>query len=175
MRCLKAFGERTATSNPDRQTAEIRIRVALIFRFNAFGSAEVARVARHKKGNGQVTPHARRTQQRRQDTRTGPDPRRTARMFPGRRSGRHRGHDKDVTLGVLQHLQRHAAQNHAGNRPLSLRRHDDQIRFHLSGGLEDSACDGRLVAAKDALGPADSGTSDELRQRLPRLARKSSR
>jgi hypothetical protein len=30
---------------PDRQTAEIQIRVALINRFNALGTAEIARVA----------------------------------------------------------------------------------------------------------------------------------
>ena len=45
MRCLKAFGERIAARDPDRQTAEIHIRVALINRFNALGTAEVDRVA----------------------------------------------------------------------------------------------------------------------------------
>jgi hypothetical protein len=30
---------------PDRQTAEIHIRIALINRFNAFGTAEIVRVA----------------------------------------------------------------------------------------------------------------------------------
>ncbi len=45
MRCLKAFGERIAARDPDRQTAEIHIRVALINRFNALGNAEDARVA----------------------------------------------------------------------------------------------------------------------------------
>lgn len=35
MRCLKSFGERIAARDPDRQTAEIHIRVALINRFNA--------------------------------------------------------------------------------------------------------------------------------------------
>jgi hypothetical protein len=44
MRCLKAFGERIAARDPDRQTAEIHIRVALINHFNALGTAEVARV-----------------------------------------------------------------------------------------------------------------------------------
>lgn len=28
MRCLKAFGERIATRDPDRQTAEIQVRIA---------------------------------------------------------------------------------------------------------------------------------------------------
>lgn len=45
MRCLKAFGERIAARDPDRQTAEIHIRVALVNRFNALGTAHVVRVA----------------------------------------------------------------------------------------------------------------------------------
>jgi IS5 family transposase len=45
MRCLKAFGDRIAARDPDRQTAEIQIRVALINRFNALGTADVVRVA----------------------------------------------------------------------------------------------------------------------------------
>ena len=45
MRCLKAFGERIAAREPDRQTAEIHIRIALMNRFNAFGTAEIVRVA----------------------------------------------------------------------------------------------------------------------------------
>ena len=45
MRCLKAFGERIAARDPDRQTAEIHIRVALINRFNALGTADVVRMA----------------------------------------------------------------------------------------------------------------------------------
>jgi len=45
MRCLKAFGERIASRDPDRQTAEIQIRVALMNRFNALGTAEIERVA----------------------------------------------------------------------------------------------------------------------------------
>ena len=45
MRCLKAFGERIAARDPDRQTAEIQIRIALINRFNALGTAEIVRVA----------------------------------------------------------------------------------------------------------------------------------
>ena len=45
MRCLKSFGERIAARDPDRQTAEIQIRVALINRFNALGAAEIVRVA----------------------------------------------------------------------------------------------------------------------------------
>ena len=42
---LKAFGERIAARDPDRQTAEIQIRIALINRFNALGTAEIIRVA----------------------------------------------------------------------------------------------------------------------------------
>ena len=45
MRCLKAFGERIAARHPDSQTAEIQIRVALINRFNALGTAEIVRIA----------------------------------------------------------------------------------------------------------------------------------
>jgi hypothetical protein len=45
MRCLKAFGERIAAKHPDSQTAEIQIRVALINRFNALGTAEIVRLA----------------------------------------------------------------------------------------------------------------------------------
>ncbi len=44
-RCLKAFGERISARDPDRQTAEIHIRIALINRFNALGTAKIARVA----------------------------------------------------------------------------------------------------------------------------------
>ena len=40
-----AFGERIAARDPDRQTAEIQIRIALINRFNALGTAEIVRVA----------------------------------------------------------------------------------------------------------------------------------
>lgn len=45
MRCLKAFGERIAARDPDRQTAEIQIRIALMNRFSALGSADIVRVA----------------------------------------------------------------------------------------------------------------------------------
>lgn len=45
MRCLKSFGERIAARDPDRQTAEIHIRVAIMNRFNALGTAEIVRVA----------------------------------------------------------------------------------------------------------------------------------
>ena len=42
---LKAFADRIAARDPDRQTAEIHIRVALINRFNALGTADVVRAA----------------------------------------------------------------------------------------------------------------------------------
>jgi len=45
MQCLKAFGERIASRGPDRQAAEVQIRVALMNRFNALGTAEIERVA----------------------------------------------------------------------------------------------------------------------------------
>lgn len=54
MRCLTSFGERIATRTPDRQTAEIVIRVALK-RFHALGIAEVFRVACSRRGKGAVT------------------------------------------------------------------------------------------------------------------------
>ena len=41
MRCLKAFGERIASRDPDRQTAEIHIRVARMNCFNVLGTAEI--------------------------------------------------------------------------------------------------------------------------------------
>jgi hypothetical protein len=44
MRCLKAFGERIAARDPDRQTAEVHIRIALMNRFSALGTAESVRV-----------------------------------------------------------------------------------------------------------------------------------
>ena len=45
MRCLKSFGERIAARDPDRQTAETHIRIALMNRFSALGTAEIFRVA----------------------------------------------------------------------------------------------------------------------------------
>ena len=45
MRCLKSFGERIAARDPERQTAEIHIGVALINRFNALGTADIVRAA----------------------------------------------------------------------------------------------------------------------------------
>ena len=45
MRCLKSFGERIAARDPDRQTADIHIRIALMKRFNAPGTAKIVRVA----------------------------------------------------------------------------------------------------------------------------------
>ncbi len=45
MRRLKAFGERIASRDPDRQAAEIHTRVALMNRFSALGRAEIKRVA----------------------------------------------------------------------------------------------------------------------------------
>ena len=41
---MKSFGERVASRDPDKQTAEIHIRVALINCFNALGTAETERV-----------------------------------------------------------------------------------------------------------------------------------
>ncbi|GAA6202460.1 hypothetical protein NBRC116599_36860 [Aquicoccus sp. SU-CL01552] len=44
MRCLSSFGERSGARDSD-QTAEIRIRIALMNRFKALVTAEVVRVA----------------------------------------------------------------------------------------------------------------------------------
>ena len=43
--CLKSYGGRIAAWDPDRQTAEIHIRVADINRFNALGVADVHRMS----------------------------------------------------------------------------------------------------------------------------------
>ena len=45
MRCLKAFGEPIAARVPGRQTAGFHIRIALMNRFNALGTAEMVRMA----------------------------------------------------------------------------------------------------------------------------------
>ena len=45
MRRLKAFGERIASKDPDRQAAEIHTRIALMNRLEALGRAEITRVA----------------------------------------------------------------------------------------------------------------------------------
>ncbi len=44
IRCLKALGGRIAARDPDRQTAEVHIRIALMNRFSALGTAEIVRV-----------------------------------------------------------------------------------------------------------------------------------
>lgn len=45
MGCLKSFGDRIMARDPDRQTAEIHTRIALMNRFTALGTAEITRVA----------------------------------------------------------------------------------------------------------------------------------
>lgn len=52
-RCLKAFGERVAASDPGLRTAEIQIRIALMNRFNAVGAAEIVRVGPRSGGLGE--------------------------------------------------------------------------------------------------------------------------
>ena len=44
MNCLKLFGERIMSRDPDRQTAEIQIRIAIMNRFSALGWAEIKAV-----------------------------------------------------------------------------------------------------------------------------------
>lgn len=43
--CLKLFGERIMSRDPDRQTAEIHIRIAIMNTFSALGRAEIEAVA----------------------------------------------------------------------------------------------------------------------------------
>jgi hypothetical protein len=45
MRCVKLLGERLSARPPNRQTAEIQIRAALLNRFTALGTPETTRVA----------------------------------------------------------------------------------------------------------------------------------
>ena len=45
MLCLKSFGVRIVANDPDRQTAEIHSRIALMNRFSALGRAEIVRAA----------------------------------------------------------------------------------------------------------------------------------
>lgn len=45
MRCLKLLGERLMARTPDRQTAELQIRAAVLNRFTALGTPETTRVA----------------------------------------------------------------------------------------------------------------------------------
>jgi hypothetical protein len=45
MRCVKAFGKCIAARDPDRQSAEIHIRIALMNRFSAHDTADIVRVA----------------------------------------------------------------------------------------------------------------------------------
>jgi hypothetical protein len=45
MNCLKLFGERIMSQDPDRQTAEIQIRIAIMNGFSALGRAEIEPVA----------------------------------------------------------------------------------------------------------------------------------
>ncbi len=44
MNCLKLFGERIMSRDPDRQTAEIQIRIAIMNRFSALDRAEIEAV-----------------------------------------------------------------------------------------------------------------------------------
>lgn len=44
MNCLKLFGERIMSRDPDRQIAEIQIRIAIMNRFSALGGAEIETV-----------------------------------------------------------------------------------------------------------------------------------
>ncbi len=48
MRCVKLLGERLMARTPDRQTAELQIRAALLNRFTALGTPETRHVAQSK-------------------------------------------------------------------------------------------------------------------------------
>ena len=54
MRRLKAFGERIASRDPNRQAAEIHARIALLNRFPALGQAEITRVVRTQGDRGKL-------------------------------------------------------------------------------------------------------------------------
>lgn len=58
MRCLKVFGERINSRGPDRQTAEIHIRIALVNRFSALGTITSVRVDQGpcQKGKSRLRP-----------------------------------------------------------------------------------------------------------------------
>ena len=58
MNCLKLFGERIMSRDPDRQTAEIQIRIAIMNRFAALGRAEIEAVRWRMAGKGAVMPEA---------------------------------------------------------------------------------------------------------------------
>ena len=45
MGCLKGFGDRIMARDPDRQTAELQIRAALLNPFTALGTPKTVRVA----------------------------------------------------------------------------------------------------------------------------------
>ncbi|OLS52568.1 hypothetical protein BV392_11530, partial [Rhodovulum sulfidophilum] len=53
---LKLFGERIMSRDPDRQTAEIQIRIAIMNRFSALGRAEIEAIARKVTGKVIVRP-----------------------------------------------------------------------------------------------------------------------
>ncbi len=45
MNCLKLFGERIMSRNPDRQTAKIQILIGIMKAFSALGTAEIEAIA----------------------------------------------------------------------------------------------------------------------------------
>ena len=64
MRCLKSFGEPIAARDPDRQTAEIHIRLVRIDRLVALGLRQERPRRPNLKGTGNSTPHDAFPQQR---------------------------------------------------------------------------------------------------------------
>ncbi len=58
MRCMKLLGERLTARTPDRQTAELQIRAALLNRFSQLGTPKTRRVAERRQGSGAARPPA---------------------------------------------------------------------------------------------------------------------
>ncbi len=54
MNCLKLFGERIMSRDPNRQTAEIQIRIAIMNRTSVLGRAEIEAVALSHTGKGKL-------------------------------------------------------------------------------------------------------------------------
>lgn len=102
---LKSFGERIPARDPERQTAEVRIRVALPNRFGARGTAEIVPLARSLQGKGSYAS----------ERRSGATPLATGRRFDWR-DGRDRlEHDSSERVTGYRACGRSAsAQENAG-------------------------------------------------------------
>ncbi len=54
MNRLKLFGDRIMSRDPDRQTAEVQIRIAIMNRCSALGRAETVAIGCDMKGKGRI-------------------------------------------------------------------------------------------------------------------------